>query len=58
MTRLHCIQMVPTLILFISGAERERIQGLINRAHLSSTIEMHLQDHVDSHRDLGTSGER
>ena len=56
MTRLHCIRMVPTLILFISGEERERIQGLTNRAHLSSTIEMHLQDEVDSHPDLGNIG--
>ena len=56
MTRFHCIEMVPTLILFISGEERERIQGLTNRAHLSSTIEMHLQDEVDSHVDLGNIG--
>lgn len=55
MTRLHCIQEVPTLILFISGEERERIQGLTNRAHLSSTIEMHLQDEVDSHPDFGNA---
>jgi thiol-disulfide isomerase/thioredoxin len=48
-TRLHCIRMVPTLILFISGEERERIQGLTNRAHLSSTIEMQLQDELTSH---------
>ena len=54
MTRLHCIRMVPTLILFISGEERERIQGLTNRAHLSSTIEMHLQDEVDN---LGNAAE-
>jgi thiol-disulfide isomerase/thioredoxin len=52
MSRLHCIRMVPTLILFISGEERERIQGLTNRAHLASTIEMHLQDEVDNHPDL------
>jgi thioredoxin 1 len=56
MTRLDCIQMVPTLKLFISGEQRERIQGLTNRAQLSSTIEMHLQDHVDSHPDLGNIG--
>jgi Thioredoxin len=55
MTRLHGIRMVPTLILFISGEERERIQGLTNRAHLSSTIEMHLQDEVDNHSDLGNA---
>jgi len=53
MTRLHCIEMVPTLILFISGEERERIQGLTNRAHLFSTIDMQLQDKPDSHSDLG-----
>lgn len=52
-TRLHCIQRVPTLILFISGKERERIQGLTNRAHLSSTIEMQLQNELGSHPDLG-----
>lgn len=57
--RLHFIQTVPTLILFISGEERERIQGLTNRAHLSSTIEMLLQDEVDSRPDLGNAtGER
>ena len=56
MTRLHSIQMIPTLIfLFISGEERERIQGLTNRAHLSSTIEMHLQDEVDNHSNLGNA---
>ena len=55
MTRLHCIRMVPTLILFISGEERERVQGLTNRAHLSSTIEMHLQDEVDNHSALGNA---
>jgi thiol-disulfide isomerase/thioredoxin len=55
MSRLHCIRMVPTLILFISGEERERIQGLTNRAHLASTIEMHLQDEVDNHPDLGNA---
>lgn len=53
MARFHCIRMVPTLILFVSGDERERIQGLTNRAHLSSTIEMHLQDELDRHPDLG-----
>jgi len=56
-TRLHCIQMIPTLILFISGKEGERIQGLTNRTHLSSTIEMHLQDELDSHLDLGEQPE-
>lgn len=54
MTRLHRIQMVPTLILFISGEERERIQGLTNHAHLSNTIEMHLQDELDR-PDLGSN---
>ncbi len=57
MTRAHCIEMAPTLILFVAGEERERIQGLTNRAHLCSTIEMHLQDEVDSHADLGNAAE-
>ena len=39
---LHCIQTVPTLILFIFGQERQRIEGLTNKTHLSSTIDMHI----------------
>ncbi len=39
--QLYDIAMVPTLILFISGREQQpRIEGLTNKAHLSSTIEM------------------
>jgi len=44
MAALHYIQMVPTVILFISGQERQRIEGLTNKAHLSSTVDMHLSD--------------
>lgn len=39
---LNAIASVPTVILFISGKEQQRIQGLTNKAHLSSTIEMHI----------------
>jgi thioredoxin 1 len=39
---LHAIASVPTVILFISGKEQQRIQGLTNKAHLFSTIEMHI----------------
>jgi len=52
-TRVHAIQMVPTLILFISGSEQERVEGLTNHAHLSGTIEMHLRDEVNGQPDLG-----
>jgi len=41
-TALHAIAEVPTVILFINGKEQRRIQGLTNKAHLSSTINMHL----------------
>ncbi|MDX6613724.1 MAG: thioredoxin 1 [Blastocatellia bacterium] len=44
MAALHCIAMVPTVILFISGKERQRIEGVSNRAHLVSTIDMHISD--------------
>lgn len=47
MAALHCIQMVPTLILFISGRERQRIEGLTNKKHLSSTIDMHISAAAD-----------
>jgi thioredoxin 1 len=39
---LHAIASVPTVIVFISGKEQQRIEGLTNKAHLSSTIEMHI----------------
>jgi thioredoxin 1 len=39
---LHAIAMVPTIILFMSGKEQQRIEGLTNRTHLSSTMEMHI----------------
>jgi thioredoxin 1 len=42
MARSCLIQMVPTMILFILGKERERIEGVTNATHLSSTIDMHL----------------
>ena len=42
MAQLHCIQMVPTVILFIFGQEQQRIEGLTNKVHLSSTLDMHL----------------
>ena len=44
MAAFHCIGMVPTVILFISGKERQRIEGLTNKAHLSSTIDMHISE--------------
>jgi thioredoxin 1 len=39
---LNAIASVPTVIIFISGKEQQRIEGLTNKAHLSSTIEMHI----------------
>lgn len=53
----HClIQMVPTTILFIGGKERERIEGLTNRAHLSSTIvDMHIADSIKEELDETSS---
>ena len=46
--RTSLIQMVPTMILFIRGAEVERIEGVTNEKHLSSTIDMHLQADSES----------
>ena len=44
MARECLIQMVPTMILFSRGVERERIEGVSNQVHLSRTIDMHLVD--------------
>ena len=44
---LHCIQIVPTIILFMSGKEQQRIEGLTNKKHLSSTIEMRISPNVE-----------
>jgi len=43
---LHAIAEVPTVILFMNGKEQQRIQGLTNKAHLFSTIDMHLSQTV------------
>jgi thioredoxin-like negative regulator of GroEL len=42
MSALYCLRMVPTVVLFISGKEQQRIEGLTNKKHLSSTIEMQI----------------
>ncbi|MEK6333669.1 MAG: thioredoxin domain-containing protein [Acidobacteriota bacterium] len=48
MARRCLIRMVPTVILFMDGIERERIEGVTNRVHLTSTIDMHLSVKIDN----------